>query len=149
MPQKTEPQAVSKRPAISLDTWAVVIALGLAPCLSAWALFLGSRGRNQAVFIGGEIYGARQSSALFPRFRPSAPFTRLCGQFPGFCCSQPSEYLGKFAEQSINGYAKAHHLHVPNIEYVLWAIILGLVVSNTIGRARGLKAWRADLPISG
>jgi hypothetical protein len=30
MPQKTEPQAVSKHPAISLDTWAVVIALGLA-----------------------------------------------------------------------------------------------------------------------
>jgi uncharacterized integral membrane protein (TIGR00698 family) len=42
-------------------------------------------------------------------------------------------FLGKFIEQSLNYYAKAHHLHVPNIEYVLWAILIGLAVSNTIG----------------
>ena len=42
-------------------------------------------------------------------------------------------FLGKVIEQSLNTYAKAHHLHIPNIEYVLWAILIGLAVSNTIG----------------
>jgi uncharacterized integral membrane protein (TIGR00698 family) len=40
---------------------------------------------------------------------------------------------GKVTEQSIAAYGKAHHLTLPNIEYVLWAIIFGLVVSNTVG----------------
>jgi len=30
-------------------------------------------------------------------------------------------------------YGKAHHLVLPNIEYVLWAILIGLVISNTVG----------------
>ena len=42
-------------------------------------------------------------------------------------------YVGKFIEQSVARYGKAHHLVLPNIEYVLWAILLGLVISNTIG----------------
>jgi uncharacterized integral membrane protein (TIGR00698 family) len=40
---------------------------------------------------------------------------------------------GKVTEQSIAAYGKAHHLTLPNIEYVLWAIGFGLLVSNTIG----------------
>jgi uncharacterized integral membrane protein (TIGR00698 family) len=39
-------------------------------------------------------------------------------------------------EQSITRYSKAHHLVVPNIEYVLWAIAIGLLISNTVGVAR-------------
>jgi uncharacterized integral membrane protein (TIGR00698 family) len=42
-------------------------------------------------------------------------------------------YAGKFTEQSIAAYGRAHQLTLPNIEYVLWAIIFGLIVSNTIG----------------
>jgi uncharacterized integral membrane protein (TIGR00698 family) len=42
-------------------------------------------------------------------------------------------FAGKVTEQSITAYGKAHHLTLPNIEYVLWAIVFGLVVSNTIG----------------
>src|SRR5215467_572036 len=42
-------------------------------------------------------------------------------------------YAGKFTEQSIAAYGRAHHVTLPNIEYVLWAIIFGLVVSNTTG----------------
>jgi len=42
-------------------------------------------------------------------------------------------FAGKVTEQSIAGYGKAHHLTLPNIEYVLWAIGFGLVVSNTVG----------------
>ena len=40
---------------------------------------------------------------------------------------------GKIAEQSIAAYGRAHHLTLPNIEYVLWAIVFGLIVSNTVG----------------
>src|SRR5205814_4896875 len=40
---------------------------------------------------------------------------------------------GKLTEQSISRYATAHHLTLPNIEYVLWAIVFGLIVSNTFG----------------
>src|SRR5437870_12205747 len=42
-------------------------------------------------------------------------------------------FAGKVTEQSIAVYGKAHQLTLPNIEYVLWAIVFGLVVSNTIG----------------
>jgi uncharacterized membrane protein YadS len=42
-------------------------------------------------------------------------------------------FAGKLTEQSIASYGKAHDLTLPNIEYVLWAIIFGLVVANTVG----------------
>jgi hypothetical protein len=44
--------------------------------------------------------------------------------------------LGKLAEHSISSYGKSHHLALPNIEYVLWAILFGLVVANTVGVPR-------------
>ncbi len=40
---------------------------------------------------------------------------------------------GKFTEQSITSFGRAHQMTLPNIEYVLWAIIFGLIVSNTVG----------------
>ena len=40
---------------------------------------------------------------------------------------------GKITEQSITAYGRANHIALPNIEYVLWAIIFGLLVSNTVG----------------
>jgi uncharacterized integral membrane protein (TIGR00698 family) len=42
-------------------------------------------------------------------------------------------FAGKVTEQSIAAYGKAHHITLPNIEYVLWAIVFGLIVSNTVG----------------
>ena len=42
-------------------------------------------------------------------------------------------YFGKLTEQAITAYGKAHHLALPNIEYVLWAILFGLAISNTVG----------------
>src|SRR3954463_16750562 len=42
-------------------------------------------------------------------------------------------FAGKVTEQSITAYGKTHHVTLPNIEYVLWAIIFGLVVANTVG----------------
>ncbi len=42
-------------------------------------------------------------------------------------------FAGKFTEQSITSFGRAHQMTLPNIEYVLWAIIFGLIVSNTVG----------------
>jgi uncharacterized integral membrane protein (TIGR00698 family) len=41
-------------------------------------------------------------------------------------------YGGKVIEHTINATAKAHGWTVPNIEYVLWAIVLGLIVGNVV-----------------
>ena len=43
--------------------------------------------------------------------------------------------LGKIMEHAFNYLRATHHLRLPQIEYVLWAIILGLLISNTIGVA--------------
>jgi uncharacterized integral membrane protein (TIGR00698 family) len=49
-------------------------------------------------------------------------------------------YGGKFIEQSITRYGKANHLVLPNIEYVLWAILIGLIIANTVGLPRIFQA---------
>ena len=49
-------------------------------------------------------------------------------------------FAGKVVEQAIASYGKAHHLALPNIEYVLWAIIFGLVIANTIGVPEPFRA---------
>jgi uncharacterized membrane protein YadS len=41
--------------------------------------------------------------------------------------------LGKYAQIWWNALARHEHWTVPDIEYVLWAIVIGLVVTNTIG----------------
>jgi uncharacterized integral membrane protein (TIGR00698 family) len=43
--------------------------------------------------------------------------------------------LGKLLEHTVTAVSTARHLHLPHVEYVLWAIILGLMVSNFIGVA--------------
>ena len=41
--------------------------------------------------------------------------------------------LGKYAQVGWNALAKHEGWTVPDIEYVLWAIVIGLLVSNTVG----------------
>ena len=62
-----------------------------------------------------------------------SPARRIAGLVPGVFVLFAIGYAGKIAEQSINGYGRAHNLTLPNIEYVLWAIVFGLLVSNTVG----------------
>jgi uncharacterized integral membrane protein (TIGR00698 family) len=57
-------------------------------------------------------------------------FLRL---IPGIVLLGAVGYAGKLLEQNVGSYAKSHHWVFPNIEYVLWAILLGLVISNTVG----------------
>jgi uncharacterized integral membrane protein (TIGR00698 family) len=70
---------------------------------------------------------ARQSSNTL-----SAP-RRIAALVPGLVVLGLIGYAGKLAEQSIAAYGRAHQLTLPNIEYVLWAIIFGVIVSNTVG----------------
>src|SRR6266436_4822809 len=60
-------------------------------------------------------------------------FKRVGRLVPGLFLLIAVGYAGKFVEQAIARYGKAHHLVLPNIEYVLWAILIGLVISNTVG----------------
>src|SRR5580698_4949201 len=62
--------------------------------------------------------------------RERGGFVRL---IPGVLLLAVIGYAGKVTEQSIAAYGKAHHIALPNIEYVLWAILFGLAISNTIG----------------
>jgi uncharacterized integral membrane protein (TIGR00698 family) len=62
----------------------------------------------------------------------TGPF-RVFRVLPGLIVLGLIGYAGKVTEQSIAAYGHTHHLTLPNIEYVLWAIVFGLIVSNTIG----------------
>ncbi len=59
--------------------------------------------------------------------------SKIVRLLPGILLLAAIGYAGKFVEQSITAYGKAHHIALPNIEYVLWAILFGLIISNTIG----------------
>ena len=73
-----------------------------------------------------------------PRF---APFPqRIFEPLPGVALLAAIGLLGKFIEQRIALYGKSHHLHLPNIEYVLWAILIGVVVANTFGVPKVFRA---------
>ncbi|HWT85569.1 MAG TPA: hypothetical protein VN177_07335, partial [Myxococcales bacterium] len=54
---------------------------------------------------------------------------RLLRLLPGVALLFTIGYAGKLAETLVKDYGKAHHLALPNIEYVLWAILIGLVIS--------------------
>src|SRR3984893_2492609 len=65
---------------------------------------------------------------------------RFLELIPGVALLAVIGYLGKLIEQTIAAYGKAHALHLPNIEYVLWAILIGLAISNTVGVPRIFRA---------
>jgi uncharacterized integral membrane protein (TIGR00698 family) len=65
---------------------------------------------------------------------------RITEPLPGIALLAAIGLIGKFVEQRIAVYGRTHHLHLPNIEYVLWAILIGLVVSNTVGVPRVFRA---------
>src|SRR2546425_12222904 len=75
-----------------------------------------------------------------PRVEPVASNWNFLRVVPGILLLAAVGYGGKFLEQFAGGYAKEHHWTIPNIEYVLWAILIGLAVSNTIGVAEIFRA---------
>ena len=68
-----------------------------------------------------------------PQVQPVQAALRFLRVIPGVLLLAAVGYAGKLMEQNVGAYAKARHWTFPNIEYVLWAIILGLVISNTVG----------------
>ena len=65
----------------------------------------------------------------------------LFGLVPGILLLVVVGYAGKITEKTINAYAKAHHIPFPNIEYVLWAIVFGIVIFNLVKCSWFLEHW--------
>jgi uncharacterized integral membrane protein (TIGR00698 family) len=74
-----------------------------------------------------------EGTLALPQIEAAHPAQKLVRLIPGILLLTAIGILGKIVEQTISAYAKSHHLHIPNIEYVLWAILIGLAVSNTVG----------------
>src|SRR5260370_11490406 len=73
-----------------------------------------------------------QAIAL-PQSRSAQPALRFFRVIPGVLLLATVGYAGKLLERNVGTYAKAHHWTFPNIEYVLWAVVVGLAISNTVG----------------
>jgi uncharacterized integral membrane protein (TIGR00698 family) len=65
---------------------------------------------------------------------------RFFGLLPGIALLAAIGLAGKVLEQSLAAYGKANQIALPNIEYVLWAILIGLAVANTVGVPRIFRA---------
>ncbi|HZR09088.1 MAG TPA: putative sulfate exporter family transporter [Myxococcales bacterium] len=76
------------------------------------------------------------SEAIALPRQPVAVPWRLLRLLPGVALLLAIGYAGKLTEATLNAYGKTHHLAMPNLEYVLWAIVFGLVISNTVGVAQ-------------
>src|SRR6202165_1757148 len=75
---------------------------------------------------------ADDAGSAFPR--------RLVELAPGIALLLAIGYGGKLIEQTIAAYGKANHLALPNFEYVLWAIVIGLIIANTVGVPKIFRA---------
>src|SRR5271156_142263 len=73
------------------------------------------------------------SSITLTQARTEQPALSLLRLIPGVLLLAAVGYAGKLLERNVGAYAKAHHWTFPNIEYVLWAILIGLAISNTVG----------------
>jgi uncharacterized integral membrane protein (TIGR00698 family) len=83
------------------------------------------------------------SSVAVPEYQDSSQLKRAFELVPGLLLLAVVGYGGKVLEKAIAAYGKAHHLTLPNIEYVLWAILIGLVIANTVGVPRVFQSGLA------
>jgi len=80
------------------------------------------------------------AAVALPQARAANPAWNFLRLVPGILLLAAIGYAGKLLEQNVGKYAKAHHWTFPNIEYVLWAILLGLLISNVIGLPQIFRA---------
>ena len=78
--------------------------------------------------------------AIDPATRPSTFFGRTLALLPGLLLLLAVGYAGKLTEGAITAWGRAHNTPVPTIEYVLWAILFGLAIANTVGIPRWARA---------
>jgi uncharacterized integral membrane protein (TIGR00698 family) len=71
----------------------------------------------------------REESLGEPAFTSGRPLDYV----PGVLLLVAVGLVGKYAQIWWNALAKHEHWHVPDIEYVLWAIVIGLLITNTVG----------------
>jgi uncharacterized integral membrane protein (TIGR00698 family) len=81
------------------------------------------------------------STELVDATEPSeeeASFTsrNLLAYVPGVVLLIAIGLLGKYAQIEWKSLARHEHWTVPDIEYVLWAIVIGLLITNTVGLHR-------------
>jgi uncharacterized integral membrane protein (TIGR00698 family) len=62
--------------------------------------------------------------------------TRPLDYVPGLLLLIAVGVLGKYSQIWWNALAKHEHWKAPDIEYVLWAILIGLLIANTVGLHR-------------
>jgi uncharacterized integral membrane protein (TIGR00698 family) len=67
-------------------------------------------------------------------------FLKALRLIPGIALLAAVGYAGKLLQQFGIDLSNTHHLGLPTIEYVLWAILLGLLISNTFGLSAWLRA---------
>ena len=67
------------------------------------------------------------------RFEETFPTRNVLAYVPGVLLLIVIGLLGKYAQVGWNALAKHEGWTVPDIEYVLWAILIGLVITNTVG----------------
>ncbi|MGA8432209.1 MAG: putative sulfate exporter family transporter [Candidatus Sulfotelmatobacter sp.] len=72
------------------------------------------------------------ASVSIPHVESHSPRLNALRLVPGVLLLAGIGYAGKVIEKSVNTYGKTHHLIFPNIEYVLWAILIGLLISNLL-----------------
>ena len=73
------------------------------------------------------------SSVAVVGVRPVNPALQFLRVVPGILLLGAVGYAGKLLESGVGKYVKTHHWTFPNIEYVLWAILIGLFIANTVG----------------
>ena len=72
--------------------------------------------------------------------RPEPVLARMAAIVPGLLLLLAVGYAGKLTEAAITAWGRAHQTPVPTIEYVLWAILFGLAIRNTVGVPRWAEA---------
>ncbi|MGA2230932.1 MAG: putative sulfate exporter family transporter [Tepidisphaeraceae bacterium] len=84
--------------------------------------------------IAGPIPGAKAG--------PKSAAFSFVALLPGLLLLLAVGYAGELIEAAIRHYSAAHPKSpLPNIEYVLWAILIGLLIGNTIGGRSWFKIF--------
>jgi uncharacterized integral membrane protein (TIGR00698 family) len=72
---------------------------------------------------------------------PASLVLRAVRLLPGLALLVAIGYPAKRLESFLRAFGQAHHVALPNIEYVLWAILFGLVVGNALGALGLLRVF--------
>jgi uncharacterized integral membrane protein (TIGR00698 family) len=82
------------------------------------------------------VVSTAHATADDPITESDFPSNRLLDYVPGVLLLVVVGLLGKYAEVGWLALAKAQHWTVPDIEFVQWAILIGLIITNTVGLHR-------------